>query len=139
MDECIFCKIIKGEIPSNKVYENKNFFAFLDIGPVNKGHTLVIPKKHYKNLLDMPEEELKGYMETIQKVSNAVKKGVNAEGISINMSNESAAGQVVMHAHFHLIPRFKDDGLRLWPQGRYKEGEADKIKDKITNCLESSD
>jgi len=77
-------------------------------------------------------------METIQKVSNAVKKGVNAEGISINMSNESAAGQVVMHAHFHLIPRFKDDGLRLWPQGRYKEGEADKIKDKITNCLESS-
>ncbi len=135
MDECIFCKIIKGEIPSNKVYENKIFFAFLDIGPVNKGHALVIPKKHYKNLLDMPEEELKGYMEAIQKVSNAVKKGVNADGISINMSNEKAAGQVVMHAHIHIIPRFKDDGLKLWPQGRYKEGEAEEIKNKITSSL----
>jgi len=139
MDECIFCKIVKGEIPSEKVFENKKFLAFLDIGPVNKGHTLVIPKKHYKNLFDMPEEELKGYIEAIQKVSKAIIKAVNADGISINMSNEPAAGQVVMHAHFHLIPRLKGDGLKLWPQGKYKEGEADEIKDKITNCLESSD
>ncbi len=133
--DCIFCKIIKGEIPCSKVFEDEKFFAFLDIGPVNRGHTLVIPKKHYKNLLDMPEDELKGYIETIQKVSKAIIKAVNADGISINMSNEPAAGQVVMHAHFHLIPRFKNDGLKLWPQGRYKEGEAEKIKNKITNSL----
>ena len=135
MDECIFCKIVKGEIPCSKVFENEKFFAFLDIGPVNKGHTLVIPKKHYKNLFDMPKEELEGYMEAIQKVSKAITKGVNADGISINMSNESAAGQVVMHAHLHIIPRFKDDGLKLWPQGKYKEGEADKTREKIVNYI----
>ena len=133
--DCIFCKIVKGEIPCSKVFENEKFFAFLDIGPVNKGHTLVIPKKHYKNLFDMPEEELKGYMEAIQKVSKAIIKGVNAEGISINMSNEEAAGQVVMHTHVHLIPRFKDDGLKLWPQGKYAEGEMQAVRDKIVNYL----
>jgi histidine triad (HIT) family protein len=136
MDECIFCKIIKGEILSSKIYEDENFFAFLDIAPVNKGHTLVISKKHYKNLLEMPEEELKGYMEAVKKVSEAVMKGVNAEGISISMSNEKAAGQVVMHAHIHVIPRFEDDGLKLWPQGNYEEGESDKIKEDIIKSLE---
>ena len=133
--DCIFCKIVKGEIPCSRVFENEKFFAFLDIGPVNKGHTLVIPKKHYKNLLDMPEEELKGYMEAIQKVSKAVMKGVDADGVNINMSNESAAGQVVMHAHVHIIPRIKGDGLKLWPQGKYEEGEADKTREKIVNYL----
>lgn len=133
--DCIFCKIIKGEIPCSKVFEDEKFFAFLDIGPVNRGHTLVIPKKHYKNLFDMPEEELNDYLMVIQKVSKAIIKAVNADGISINMSNEPAAGQVVMHAHFHLIPRFKNDGLKLWPQGRYKEGEAEEIKNKIINSL----
>jgi len=135
MDECIFCKIIKGELPCSKVFEDEKFFAFLDIGPVNKGHTLVIPKKHYKNLFDMPEEELKGYMEAIQKVSKAVMKGVDADGVNINMNNESAAGQVVMHAHVHIIPRFNGDGLKLWPQGKYEEGEADKTREKIVNYL----
>jgi len=133
--DCIFCKIIKGEIPCSKVFENEKFFAFLDIGPVNKGHTLVIPKKHYKNLFDMPEDELKGYMGVIQKVSKAVMKGVDADGVNLNMSNELAAGQVVMHAHVHIIPRFKDDGLKLWPQGTYEEGEADKTRNKIVNYL----
>ncbi len=133
--DCIFCKIIKGEIPCSKVFENEKFFAFLDIGPVNKGHTLVIPKKHYKNLFDMPEDELKGYMEVIQKVSKAVIKGVDADGVNLNMNNESVAGQVVMHAHIHIIPRFKDDGLKLWPQGKYEEGEAAKTRNKIVNYL----
>ena len=132
---CIFCKIVRGEIPCSKVFENEKFFAFLDIGPINKGHTLVIPKKHYKNLFDMPEEELKGYMEVIQKVSKAVMKGVDADGVNINMSNESAAGQVVMHAHVHIIPRIKGDGLKLWPQGKYKEGEMQTVRDKIVNYL----
>ena len=133
--DCIFCKIIRGEIPCSKVFENEKFFAFLDIGPVNKGHTLVIPKKHYKNLFDMPKEELNDYLEVIQRVSKAIIKGVNADGININMSNEEAAGQVVMHAHFHLIPRFKDDGLKLWPQKKYGDGEASKVREKIVNYL----
>lgn len=133
--DCIFCKIVKGEIPCSKVFENEKFLAFLDIGPVNKGHTLVIPKKHYKNLFDMPKEELNDYLEVIQRVSKAVMKGVDADGVNINMSNESAAGQVVMHSHFHLIPRLKNDGLKLWPQGKYAEGEATKVRDKIVNYL----
>ena len=133
--DCIFCKIVKGEIPCSRVFENEKFFAFLDIGPVNKGHTLVIPKKHYKNLFDMPEDEIKGYMEVIQKVSKAVMKGIDADGVNINMSNEPAAGQVVMHTHIHIIPRFKNDGLKLWPQGKYEEGEADKTREKIVNYL----
>lgn len=135
MDECIFCKIIKGKIPSSKIYENENFFAFLDIAPVNKGHTLIIPKKHYKNILDMPEEKLNGYMETVKKVAKAVMKGVNADGINISMNNEKAAGQVVMHAHIHVIPRFENDGLKLWPQGKYQEGESEKTREKIVNYL----
>ena len=98
MDECIFCKIIKGEIPSKKIYEDEKFFAFLDIAPVNKGHTLVIPKKHYKNLLDMPEEELNGYMKAVKNVSDAVIKGVNSDGINISMSNEEAAEKLIRAA-----------------------------------------
>lgn len=135
MTDCIFCKIIKGEIPSSKVYEDEKVFAFLDIAPVNKGHTLVIPKEHYVNIFDMPEELLKDVSVAVKNISAAVQKGVNADGISLGMSNNSAAGQVVMHAHMHIMPRFKDDGLRLWPQGKYEEGEMQEYAEKIKGAL----
>src|SRR3989344_1823292 len=128
MNECIFCKIVKGEIPSSKIYENDKVLAFLDIGPVNKGHTLVIPKEHYTNIYDIPEDILKEVVTAAKKISKAIKKGVNADGININQSNDSSAGQVVMHIHFHIIPRFRDDGLKLWPQNKYNEGEMEIIK-----------
>ena len=133
--DCIFCKIIKGEIPSSKVYEDSNVLAFLDIGPVNKGHTLVIPKEHYETLFDVPDDLLKEVIVVVKKVSKAVKKGVEADGISLGMSNYKAAGQVVPHAHFHIMPRFSDDGLKLWPQGKYEEGEMDSYKEKIEAFL----
>ena len=135
MNDCIFCKIIKGEIPSNKVYENEKVLAFLDIGPVNKGHALVIPKEHYVNIYDIPENLLKNVIAAVKKVSKAVKKGVNADGINLNMSNDPSAGQVVMHFHMHVIPRFKNDNLKLWPQSKYKEGEAEEVKKKIKENL----
>ena len=138
MDECIFCKIIKGEIPSSKIYESDNVLAFLDIGPVNKGHTLVIPKEHHETLMDIPDELLKELILTVKKVCKAVKQGVNAEGISLGMSNYKAAGQVVPHAHFHIMPRFDNDGLKLWPQGKYEEGEMDIYTKKIKYTLENS-
>jgi len=128
---CIFCKIVKGEIPSYKIYENSRILAFLDIAPVNKGHALIIPKDHYENIYDIPENLLKEMISAVKKISMAIKKSVDADGISIAQSNESSAGQVVPHLHFHIMPRFRNDGLKLWPQGSYDEGEMQEYMDKI--------
>lgn len=138
MDEsdCIFCKIAKGDVSSSKVYEDENTLAFLDIAPVNKGHTLVIPKRHSETLLHMDERDAMNCMKTVQHVCDAVKKATKADGINITMSNFKAAGQVVPHAHIHIIPRFSDDGLKLWPGGKYEEGEMDKIRNDILDELQ---
>ena len=101
MENCIFCKIAEKEIPSNQIYEDKDFFAFLDIKPRNPGHTLIIPKKHYRWVWDIQEE----YSKAVNKIANALKKALNTElVISIVL------GEEVEHAHIHLIPRFPDDG-----------------------------
>lgn len=134
-NDCIFCKIVKGEIPSSKIYEDEDTFAFLDIGPVSKGHALVIPKEHYGTMLDVPNGLLKKLIVVVKKVMSAVKKGVNADGISLGMSNYKAAGQVVPHAHFHIMPRYENDGLKLWPQGKYEEGEMEETKENIVKSL----
>jgi len=135
MEDCIFCKIVKGEIPCSKVYEDENVLAFLDIAPVHKGHTLVIPKKHFETILDIPEQELKGLILAVKKVVIAVEKGVDADGFVVTMSNKKAAGQEVPHAHFHIIPRYEDDGLKHWPKVEYKEGEMEEYKNKLTEQL----
>ncbi|HHE36190.1 MAG TPA: HIT family protein [Candidatus Woesearchaeota archaeon] len=134
-ENCVFCKIVRGEIPCSKVYEDKEFLAFLDIKPINKGHTLVVPKTHCKNLLDFPRAEETDLVEFIKKVAGAVVKAVNAEGFNLGMNNGSVAGQVIEHAHFHIIPRFSDDGLKHWPHKEYKEGEMEEIAEKIKSCL----
>lgn len=136
MNDCIFCKIVKGEIPSDKIYEDDNFFAFLDVTPNNPGHTLIIPKKHYENLYELPDETLSEIAPLIKKLAVAVKYGANADGINIIMNNDSAAGQIVPHAHFHIIPRFADDGLRHWPGKSYaSKEETAKIAEKIKNSF----
>ena len=135
MEECLFCKIVKGELPSSKIYEDEDTLAFLDLFPVNKGHSLVISKEHYENIFDVPEESLSKISSVMKNVADAVKKGVNADGISIAQSNGKDAGQVIPHIHFHVMPRFKDDGLKLWPQGKYEEGEMDKFKEDISKFL----
>lgn len=136
MNDCVFCKIIKGEIPADKIYEDDNFFAFLDINPNNFGHTLLIPKAHYENLYELPDEVLSEIAPLIKKLAVAVKKGVNADGINIIMNNDSAAGQIVPHAHFHIIPRFADDGLRHWLGKPYSnQEESAKIAEKIKSNL----
>ena len=108
--DCIFCKIAKGEVPSKKVYEDTNTLAFRDISPRNPGHTLVIPKKHYGSILDIPENELASVMSTVKKVTMATKNATNSDGTSIMQSNGRAAGQIVAHMHFHVIPRFMSEG-----------------------------
>lgn len=133
--DCIFCKIVKGEIPSYKVYEDDETLAFLDIAPVNPGHTLVIPKDHFENLYTLPDEALTRLMLTAKKVALGVKKGIGADGINIAMNNGKAGGQVIFHAHLHVIPRIEGDGLKLWPQKSYKEGEAESVTKKIKEAF----
>jgi len=128
---CIFCKIIAGEIPCYKVYENEDILAFLDIAPVNHGHTLVVPKKHFVNLEDIPEDELSKLINAVKKVGWAIKNGLGVSGYNVQVNNDPVAGQVVPHIHFHIVPRKEGDGLQLWPQGKYKEGEAERVLNKI--------
>ena len=109
MDNCIFCKIIKGEIPSYTIYENENIKVFMDINPIAKGHSLVIPKKHYTNLFDMDEEVLKEIDEVIKELYPKFKEKIGAEGLTRMQNNE--LGQEVKHYHMHLIPRYNNDNF----------------------------
>ncbi len=131
MTDCIFCKIVRGEIPSYKIYEDANVFAFLDIHPVNTGHTLVIPKRHAKNIFDIPAADWVAVQDTVRTLAGKIEKAVSADGINIAMNNREHAGQVVDHAHVHIIPRFKGDNLRLFPGHPYKDGEADAVLEQI--------
>jgi len=135
MEDCIFCKITRGELPSSKVFENDLALGFLDINPVNKGHTLIIPKTHYETIFDVPDNTLREVIVAVKKITLAVKKATNAEGISISQNNYIAAGQAVPHIHFHIMPRFASDGLHNWPQGRYAEKEMEEYRKKIVRIL----
>lgn len=135
MLDCLFCKIIKGEVPSFKVYEDANTLAFLDIRPVNAGHTLVVPKNHSHNIFDVAQEDWAAMTETARKVAIAIEKGLGADGVNIAMNNREHAGQVIPHPHLHIIPRFKGDGLKLMPQRDYLKGEAEPTAEKIRNEL----
>ncbi len=110
-EDCIFCSIVAGKILSSRVFEDEKILAFLDINPIARGHTLVIPKVHYRNLLDLPEEEVSTVYKAVKKVALAVKKAVSAEGILILQANEKAAFQAVFHSHTHIIPKWVDDPI----------------------------
>lgn len=139
MNTCLFCKIIDGEIPAEKVYEDDIVFAFLDIHPVNIGHTLVIPKAHFANLYETPNETLAHMMVVVKKLSLAIKEALHADGINIEMNNDPIAGQIIFHTHLHIVPRFSGDGFTHWHGARdYHEGEAYEISEKIlrkSDCL----
>ena len=135
MEECIFCKIIKGDIPCSKIYEDDKVLAFLDIAPINKGHALIISKEHHKDLLDMPETTLAEITKAAKKVAKAVVKATGADGFNIGQNNGKAAGQLVMHFHLHVIPRFENDGLKSWPHKEYEEGEIEKVAENIKVLL----
>ena len=111
----IFAKILRGEAPCVRVYEDDHALAFMDVMPRAEGHTLVIPKTAARNMLDMPPEALKLYMPAVQKLCVAVKAGMAADGISLQQFNEGAGGQMVFHLHFHVLPRW--EGVALRPPG----------------------
>ncbi len=134
-ERCIFCEIISGAIPAAIVYEDENTIAFLDITPVNKGHALVVPKEHSRNIFDAHSETLAHLMPVAQKIARAIQKTTGAEGINIHMNNEPAAGQAVFHTHVHVIPRFHEDGITMWKGHPYSDGEMKKLADKIKTAL----
>jgi len=132
MADCIFCQIIKGELPCAKVYENEYVISFLDINPINAGHTLVLPKRHYATLFEISEEDLHACTAASQKIAMAVYKATKASGLNFFQNNYRAAGQRVDHIHFHLIPRFhQDDFWSSWPSKPYPHGGLGKMLKKI--------
>lgn len=135
MNDCIFCRIITGELPCEKVYEDEHTLAFLDITPVNPGHTLVIPKMHYADMLTTPDEVLLRLMIVVKKVGQALTHGLGADGCNIGVNNGAASGQVVFHTHVHVMPRFLSDGHALWHGKKYQAGEAVRVGDSIRKAL----
>lgn len=131
-EDTVFSKIIRREIPAHIVYEDDATLAFLDISPVNKGHTLVIPKKPVRNIFDADDATLARVMSTIRRIAPAVQKATGADGINIHSNHEAAAGQEVFHLHFHVIPRFEGDGhTSSWSHATYMSDEAETVAQKI--------
>ena len=135
MTDCIFCKIIKGEIPAHKIYEDGGILAFLDINPINPGHTLVIPKTHSENLLEAPDRDLVELIKVVKKIALAVIKGVGADSFNLGLNNGKESGQIIFHTHFHIIPRFSNDGHKPWGGQSYKDSQAEEIAAKIKSNL----
>jgi len=136
MADCIFCKIVKGDIPATKVYEDDMVTAFLDIMPANKGHVLVIPNEHYESFDDLSKAVMEDYFSVAQRIAFAVKEVTGCDGYNLLMNTGESAGQVVMHAHLHIIPKFKNDNWKFeWPHGKYEEKEAEEMAEKIKSSL----
>ncbi len=133
MDNCIFCKIIAGEIPSMRVYEDEKCIATLDIGPANPGHVLVMPKTHIRDLSELPEE-LGGHLLMVAKeIGKRQKERLQADGFNVVQNNGAAAGQTVPHFHIHVIPRYENDGkIALWTPGEPSEEELSKMLKKLS-------
>ena len=132
-DDCIFCKIANGDIPSNTLYEDETFRVILDIGPATKGHALVIPKEHYNDLYEIPEDTAAGAMRLAKKMVKSMMEKLHADGFNLVQNNGETAGQTVMHFHLHLIPRYKNDGQRIgWKTTSPSARELEEIRKTIT-------
>lgn len=136
MEDCVFCRIIAREIPSKKIYENEHVFAFLDILPTSKGHTLVIPKKHYQDIFDIDEGALKEVMSVGKKLAIVLRNSLGAVAMNVTNNNGAHAGQIVSHFHLHLIPRYSDDGIVMYGPRTHEKAqdhELEEIAEKIRN------
>ena len=136
MPDCIFCRIVKGEIPCAKIYEDERVLSFLDIGPISPGHALVLPRAHYTTIFEISEEDLKACAAAAQKVGRAVFEAVGAQGLNLLQNNFRAAGQLVDHIHFHLIPRHSGDGfMTSWPAKSYPQGGLEEMLEKVKAAM----
>ena len=135
-DQCLFCKMVAGEIPVTKIYEDESVLAFLDIGPISDGHTLVIPKQHFEKIHDCPSEILAQVAARLGKIAGGVSAAMNSEGYNVLCNNGRAAGQIIEHLHFHIISRSAGDGLfNRWPSYEYQAGEMESIATRIRKNL----
>ena len=135
---CIFCKIITGQIPAAKIYEDDTVLAFLDNGPVSDGHTLVVPKQHYEKVHECPPEVLVDIWIKLGKIAGAVLSATDSDGYNVLCNSGRAAGQVVDHLHFHIVPRMTGDGVfDRWPVFKYPNGKMEKLAKKIFDKLKS--
>ncbi|MDO4322993.1 MAG: HIT family protein [Lachnospiraceae bacterium] len=127
-DNCIFCKIANGEIPSATLYEDEDFRVILDLGPASKGHALILPKKHAANLFELPDETASKAIVLAKKVASTLKEGLHADGVNLVQNNGEAAGQTVFHFHMHIIPRYQNDTVNVtWKPGELTETDKNEI------------
>ena len=136
VDGCLFCRMVAGQIPVAKIYEDDVVLAFLDIGPLSDGHTLVIPKQHFVKLHDCPAELLGQVCSCLGKLAGAIAAAMNCDGYNLLCNNGRAAGQLIEHVHFHIVPRNAGDGVfDRWPAHKYADGKIGEIADKIRRNL----
>ena len=136
MSGCIFCKIVAGQIPSCRVYEDETKIAFMDINPVQPGHTLLVPRKHYERLTELSAQEAADLAAALPRLAAAVVKAAAADGFNIFQTNGACSGQSVPHVHVHIIPRHNGDGYSFhWRPGRYAPGEVEAWQRKIKGAL----
>ena len=135
-DDCIFCKMVTGQIPVTKIYEDEVVLSFVDIGPISDGHTLVIPKQHFEKLHECPAELLGQVFTRIGKIAGAVASAMNSDGYNLLCNNGRAAGQLIEHLHFHIVPRNNGDGLfSRWPSVEYEDGKIEEVAGAIRKNL----
>lgn len=135
---CIFCRIVSGEIPAAKLYEDEHCLAFMDINPLAEGHTLLIPKEHFVTIDEMPPHTTAAVTRVLPHLARAVRSAVQADGLNVLQNNGLCSGQVVMHVHFHLIPRVPGDSLGYrWPAGKYPEGRLEQVCSMVTSALKA--
>ena len=137
MTDCIFCKLVAGQIPSTRVYEDEHTLAFMDIGHVNPGHVLVAVKKHAANVFELEETQAEAVARTTVRLAKALKKAFDPEGLSVYQANGKAAGQTVFHYHAHLLPRHAGDGMELvWPVKNPPREKLEEYAAKIRQALD---
>lgn len=132
-DDCIFCKIAAGEIPSRKIYEDKDLIAIMDLSPTSKGHSLIIPKEHCTNIYDIDEDIAAKVMKTAKKLATKMTTALNCDGFNLLQNNGETAGQTMFHFHMHLIPRYKDadNNMLKFTSVSFSDEEMDAIRDQI--------
>ena len=136
MNDCIFCKIANGEIPSATLYEDEKFRVILDLGPATRGHALIVPKAHYADLFEIPAELAGEAMQLAKKITTGMKRALSCDGYNVLQNNGASAGQTVFHFHMHLIPRYADDGAGIsWKPGTLSDEERDAILKEVKGII----
>lgn len=132
-NNCIFCKIANGEIPSKTLYEDEEFRVILDLAPATRGHALILPKSHFKNLYELPEETAGKAMKLAKKMAAAMTEKLDCDGFNVVQNNNEVAGQTVFHFHMHLIPRYENDNQKIaWNPTEMTQDELEAVKNQIT-------